>query len=197
MFSKRRKQRKSGYYIVLGLVVFSSLFSLYGVLHPKSQSKAIKITIIDGERLWKDLPAIKQLKKSANTILSSQQKSFSKVEAELREENQELIELQNSYSAKDYSRQKEIDKKQKQFTKRVVGVQAQAEEAQRKVNEAYQKAMLYVRGHVTRAIHRIAHKKGSAIVIYKNQSPYHDSALDITDEVFDQLKNLEAPKIAI
>ncbi|UNM05981.1 MAG: hypothetical protein H6925_05795 [Holosporaceae bacterium] len=54
-----------------------------------------------------------------------------------------------------------------------------------------------MRGHVTRTIHRIANKRGYALVLYKNQSPYFNADLDITNEVFDQLKDLKAPKISV
>lgn len=76
-------------------------------------------------------------------------------------------------------------------------VQAQAEVTQQQVNQAYQKAIAHVRGHITRTIHRIANQKGYALVLYKNQSPYFDSSLEITDEVFDQLKDLRAPNILV
>lgn len=196
MFSKKRKHANRLHYFVWVIVLGAFLTSLYSLLHP-GQHKSSQIAVIDGDRLWQELPAMKQLKKNANAVLSSHQKTFSRIENKLREENHELIQLQNTYNAKDYHRQKEIDDKQGQFTKKVMQVQAQAEETQQQVNQAYQKAITHVRGHVTRTIHRIANKRGYALVLYKNQSPYFNADLDITNEVFDQLKDLKAPKISV
>ncbi len=196
MFSRKRKHTNQQHYFIWIVVFAAFLMSLYCILHP-GHHKASRIAIIDGDRLWQELPAMKQLKNNANAVLSSQQKTFSKIENNLREENHELIQLQNTYNAKDYHRQKEIDDKQSRFTKKVMEVQAQAEATQRQVNQAYQKAVTHVRDHVTRTIHRIANQKGCALVLYKNQSPYFDTNLDITNEVFDQLKDLKAPKISV
>lgn len=117
MFSKKRKNTNRSHYLVWIIVLSAFLTSLYGVLHP-GRHKTSRIAVIDGDRLWQELPAMKQLKKNANDILSSHQKTFSGIENKLREENHELIQLQNTYNAKDYHRQKEIDDKQSKFTKK-------------------------------------------------------------------------------
>ena len=195
MFS--RKKAKSGN--ILNLLAFfmgllALLLALYVRLHDSRQLKNHeKIAVINGEKLWKELPAIQSLNKETNALLGRQQQALSKLEAELRNENQNLLTLQNSAQSQDYKRQKEIETRQKAFTNQVIALQTRAESAQRQINTRYQKAMDQIKAHVMRTISRIASREGYAMVIYKDQAPFYNSTLDITDKVFSQLEGFTIP----
>ena len=197
MLSRRSKHKSFSFNLALLFSLVAVSISLHQKFFLRPTHAKGGIAVIDGDRLWGTLPASIELKNRFNSVLSKQQKLFAMTEGRLREENQELIRLQQTYNGRDASRQREIDGRQKAFTEKVIALQKKAEETQKSVNESYQKAMKMVKEQVARHIHRLSNKRGYTLVIYKSQTPYFEENLDITDDLLSLLKDVKVPEINI
>ncbi|UNM05980.1 MAG: hypothetical protein H6925_05790 [Holosporaceae bacterium] len=80
---KEKKTCKSVTLFCLGYCSWCFLTSLYSLLHP-GQHKSSQIAVIDGDRLWQELPAMKQLKRTPTPFFLLTQKTFSRIENKLR-----------------------------------------------------------------------------------------------------------------
>lgn len=176
-------------YSAVLLAMALSLFGLYRTFMPLGEGQ---VGVLDGDRIAAELPAIIQLKKDLNYHLQRQQKKFSKLEDLLRKENQELIQIQQSWSAQSSQLSRmQLEAKQKQFSLKVENLQKEAEQTQKKLNAWYDSSLKLIKDKMNSSIRKIAHKKRLSMVLYSHQVAYHQPSLDITDDLFKDLENFQ------
>jgi Skp family chaperone for outer membrane proteins len=193
------KKSKNNFSHCWALIFIFSIISLgiYFFLkqHTTSSQTNISVGLLNGDRIWTQLPAVKHLKEELNVALKNHHKKFSRLEEELRKENQELLQLQQTLTAENKAQRSNVEQRQKAFSIKVMQLQKQAEETQKKVNDLYEQSMIIIKDKVNQTIKKVARKKDLSLVLYDNQIAYHDGSLDITDDVFNDLKEFQYPSL--
>lgn len=159
--------------------------------HASRPQYTIHVGLLNGEKIWSELPVIKSLKSELNRNLNDQQRRFSSLEEKLKKENQQLMEDQQSLISGKKKDRELFEQRQQDFSIKVMQLQKEAEDAQKKIGQVYEKSMAQIREKVNKSIKKIARQKKLSLVLYDTQVAHSTSALDITDEVFDDLKDFK------
>ena len=190
---RRGKNKRSflvwGLFIVLFLSGASFLF--FRTPYSQESHAYLKVGILNGDKIASQLPAIKHLKESLNASLLASQKKFAQREAKLRKENQELVQLQHALNPGNKSQRASLEKRQKEFSLKVMTLQKEAEDTQKNLNDLYDQSMGVIKEKITQCIKNISEKKSLSLVLYSHQAAYYDDALDITEDVFVDLKEFQ------
>ncbi|MDC0348998.1 OmpH family outer membrane protein [Alphaproteobacteria bacterium] len=196
--SFKKKKNLSKIYTALFFVVII-LGATYFIYQKKGAhsypAASIRIGLLNGEKIWSQLPSIKNLKKELNAALAQHQKDFSLLEADLRKENQDILQLQQSVDSKDIKKNHELGKRQKEFSAKVITIQQEAEKKQKEITQLYERSMAFIQKKVHNSIDRIAHEKNLSLILYLNQVAHHEASLNITDAVFEDLRDMQHPAL--
>lgn len=155
----------------------------------------VNVGLLSGEKIWTELPAIKQLKGELNHSLNEQQKRFSHLEEGLRKENQQLLQEHQKMLSGTKKDRAVLEQKQQTFSVRVMQLQKDAEDAQKKINQIYEQSMGVIKEKIIKSIKKVARQKNLSLVLYDTQVAYHVPALDITEDVFNDLKDFKYPPL--
>jgi len=194
----KKKKNFSKIYAALFFVVMilGATYFIYQKKASKSYPTAsIRIGLLNGEKIWSQLPSIKKLKKELNAALLRHQKDFSLLEANLRQENQDILQLQQALDSKNIKQNHDLEKRQKEFSSKVISIQQQAEKKQKEITRLYERSMAFIQKKVHNSIDKISHQKNLSLVLYLNQVAHHDASLDITDAVFEDLRDMQHPAL--
>lgn len=193
------KENRKQTFLVIGLF-FLSLAILGGAyLFFRAPSRSfpnfIKVGVVNGDKIGSELPPIKHLKETLNHRLREHQKKFSLQETQLRKENQEILELQHALIPGNKSQKNILEQKQKDFSFKVMKLQKEAEESQKSLNDLYEKSMSAIKEKINQSIEKISKRHGLSMVLYSHQAAHYDHSLDITDDVFKDLKEFKFPML--
>lgn len=194
----KKNKNNSFRFVVFSFILFLGCVGAgFLIWQEKSTSSPmdIKIGLLEGDKIWSQLPAIRHLKDALNKSLNAQQKKFSRLEAELRKENQELVQEQQTLASQAKHLRTNLEQRQKAFSLKVMQLQKDAEETQKKINHLYEEAMTIIKEKINQSIKKIARKKNLSLVLYDNQVAYRHAALNITDDVFNDLKDFQYPSL--
>ncbi|HCI48916.1 MAG: hypothetical protein A2977_00235 [Alphaproteobacteria bacterium RIFCSPLOWO2_01_FULL_45_8] len=194
---KKSKNNTLIFFVFGFILLLGSMGSYFLVWRENSvcPQSGTKIGLLNGDRLWTQLPMIIHLKEDLHKNLTIHQKKFSRLEAELRKENQELIEAQRALISNSKSHRTNLEQRQKVFSAKVMNLQKNAEDTQKKINSLYEQSMIVIKEKINLSIQKIARQKNLSLVLYENQVAYHKAALNITDDVFRDLKDFQYPPL--
>jgi Skp family chaperone for outer membrane proteins len=178
--------------VFLTLCVLGGGAYLFLFRHSSNVSQvSIKVGLLNGEKIGSQLPAIEHLKETLNRSLEIHKKKFARQELELRKENQELVQLQHALTPGNKNQRNSLEQRQKEFSLKVMKLQKDAEDTQKSLNDLYEQSMRVIKEKISQSIEKISEQKRLSLVLYSHQAAYYDDSLDITEDVFTDLKEFQ------
>ncbi len=145
--------------------------------------KPLKIAVVDLQAVFKDSKSGKSIQDQLEKMRKNFQDQFTKQEEKLRGEDQELTKLRPTLSADEFTA------KRREFEKHVAGVQRDAQEKRKQLEQAVAKATQQVEQKVFEVVGKIAEDKSVTLVLSRNQVFLAQRNIDITKET---IANLDA-----
>lgn len=176
-------------FLTLSIVVFSTAAAQAADAAPAALP-AVKVAVVDIQRIMKDSLAAKDLKAQLEAKRNQYQAEIKAKEDKLKKEEEDLAK-QKSVLAKDA-----LTAKQKAFVDDINAVRKDVQDKRVKLDNGYKNALNEIQKVVQGIIDDLAKEKGFNLAIPNSQLVYAHRDFDISDEV---LKRLDAklPKVAL
>ncbi|WP_321391471.1 OmpH family outer membrane protein [Emcibacter sp.] len=173
--------------IVLGINSLSSVEEATAQALPK-----VSIAVIDGRRITMDSAAGKDIRRQLDVIRQKFQAEIVAKETELKKE-EESLSNQRSLVPKEVYEQKVVE-----FRGKVADMQRDAQEKNRQLEVALVNAQNKLQSALTPIYQKIIKERGANMIIDKSLVVEHAAALNVTDEVIEQLDQvLPAVKVEL
>ncbi|MFC7050579.1 OmpH family outer membrane protein [Emcibacter nanhaiensis] len=173
--------------IVLGINTFSSFEEATAQALPK-----VAIAVIDSRRITMDSAAGKDIRRQLDVIRQKFQAEIVAKETELKKE-EESLSNQRSLVPKEVYEQKVVE-----FRGKVADMQRDAQAKNRQLEVALVNAQNKLQSALTPIYQKILKERGANMIIDKSLVIEHNAALNVTDEVIEQLDQvLPAVKVEL
>ena len=173
--------------IVLGINSFSSIEEATAQALPK-----VAIAVIDSRRITMDSAAGKDIRRQLDVIRQKFQAEIVAKETDLKKE-EESLSNQRSLVPKEVYEQKVVE-----FRGKVADMQRDAQAKNRQLEVALVNAQNKLQSALTPIYQKILKERGANMIIDKSLVIEHSAALNVTDEVIEQLDQvLPAVKVEL
>ena len=153
---------------------------------------AVSIAVLDYQSVLKDAKAAQAIRQQIDGYRERYQDEIEQEERTLRQEEQELKRQRTLLTPEAF------DERRQAFERRVIEVQRLAQDRTRSLDRSMNEAMSMLQATVIEIMEELSRKTGVNLVVDKSAVMVAATALDITDQVIEQLDRrlptVEVPK---
>lgn len=152
--------------------------------------RSTAILVVDVQRVIRDAKAATGVREQLQALGRSYEEEFNATTVTLREEQEELARQQTVLAADAFEERRQA------FQQKVAEMQRSAQNRQRTLDEAYNKAMRDVTAVLNSVVAKVAGERSAALVLRRASALQVAPALDVTDAVLARLDQ-ELPSVTI
>ncbi|PCH99714.1 MAG: outer membrane family protein [Alphaproteobacteria bacterium] len=151
---------------------------------------SVKIAVVDIQQLMGASKAAKSIQSQGKSLRNKFQKKIKKIEDDLKKTEKKLVSLAKGDSQADF------EKKKKEFQKKLINGQKEAQELNKKLDKALGNALNKLRDQIVKIVGNISTDNGYDLVISRADVVIVSKKIDITADVMKKLnKKLSTVKV--